>query len=551
MSKIFVLGLDGGTFQIIDTLIDENMLPNFKKIKKNGSYGVLKSIIHPLTPQAWASFITGVNPGKHGLFDFGEMKEGAYELQLVTSRTRQSKTIWHYLNLNGKSIIVLNIPLTYPIEKVKGIFISGMHTPEFKKGVYPISLANELNESFSNYKIDVMSFWYNNPHDFIKNIKLMLKERIKLIKYLLSKYNPDLMIAVIIASDRVQHFLWKQAWINRKQPNNPYGKILEEIYITVDKLIGEIIEFQEKDDYFFIISDHGFGSLEKEVNLNRFLIENGYLKFNISVLLNEKSDLEKLFTPYKKYYPFITKFRFLFKIIPIKIWKKILKKAIEKGYFSTKYQNFHTVDWLKTKAYSFGLFGGIYCNLEGREPLGIIKRGKEFDDLRYEIVRRLICLRDPEDKLPVVSKVYRKEELYEGRSIWKAPDLVVVMRNWSYITRGGKEFDSFQIIHTPTINHTGNHRLDGIFFAYGNNIKKGKEIKNISLLDILPTLLSILNIEVPENIDGKQIRSIFRKEISVQFRRYEEIKEEVKIELVYPEKEKQLIENRLKSIGYF
>jgi len=467
MKKVFVLGIDGATLDLIEPWANQGKLPGFRKLMKSGSFGNCLSTIHPLTPQAWASFLTGRNPGKHGMFDFGARKPGTYELRLTTSQDRRAPALWNYVNSFGKKAGIINVPLTYPVEPLNGFMIGGMHTPNLKEGVYPEQLLDEILSKFPEYKIDVMSHWFDSYDIFLEKLWKMTEVRMDLTEYLYLKYHPELFVSILVGVDRVQHALWNQMdhpLEKNKKKNWKYSQAILRVYQQIDGFIERIINFLDDDDVFIIMSDHGFGSLEKDVYLNRFLVKNGFMK------------------------------------IKDKKWRKPFDMA----------KPFENIDWSSTKAYSYGLFGNIYLNVKGREPYGIVNKGEEYEREIDFLINLLYQLVNPDDGKKIIDKVYRREELYSGPFLEEAPDLLLVMRDYSYITRGGYEFLGESFLSSPQINHSGNHRMNGIAFFQGSDIKNGFRMNDIQITDLFPTILSAMEIPVPGDVDGCVVKDIFK-----------------------------------------
>ncbi|MEZ4515886.1 MAG: hypothetical protein R3C44_03265 [Chloroflexota bacterium] len=155
------------------------------------------------------------------------------------------------------------------------------------------------------------------------------------------------------------------------------------------------------------------------------------------------------------------------------------------------------------KAYSFGYYGQIFLNLKGREPQGVVDPA-DYDALRDEIAAAMLTIVDPEDGLPVVDRVYRKEELYHGRYLETAPDLLAIMRDLTYITRMGYEFagQRGELFRVPYTDETGSHRLEGIVIGAGPDIQQGQVLPEHIIYDLTPTLLHLQGSPVPDYMDG-------------------------------------------------
>ncbi len=232
--QAFVLGLDGATLG----LLNKEALPNIKRLIDNGISGELLS--RPaVTPVAWTSMVTGVNPGKHGIFGF---RKGD---RLITSRSKKAKELWDYL----KSIVI-NVPMTYPARPIDGVMITGMMTPTVDSDgfVYPESERAYLKEI--GYVIEPQI----EPAEIEKSIRI----RVELTKHHAFAYDWQLLFHVFREYDSLQHFFW--------------GKELK-YYQMVDELIGELLQ-AFPHAYFMIVSDHGFTQVDKTFNLPRWLEQN-------------------------------------------------------------------------------------------------------------------------------------------------------------------------------------------------------------------------------------------------------------------------------------
>jgi predicted AlkP superfamily phosphohydrolase/phosphomutase len=215
----------------------------------------------------------------------------------------------------------------------------------------------------------------------------------------------------------------------------------------------------------------------------------------------------------------------------------------------------NSIDWSKTKAYSFGYYGQIFINLKGREPQGIVESGTAYEELRREIADELVKLVDPQDALPVVDRVYTKEELYEGSFLEEAPDLLAIMRGFTYMTRKGYEFAARrgELFREPYTKETGSHRLEGILIAAGPDIAVQANLNTSDIQDLTPTLLHLQNCPIPQYMDGRLISEIFVPEfLQNHHPQYEERPLGGRDELAdgwSAEAEAEITE-RLKKLGY-
>jgi len=548
--KVVVIGLDGATLDVILPLVRSGRLPNLARIIENGVHGPLRSTIHPITPQAWTSFLTGKKAGKHGIFDFSRRKEDSYDIEFVNASARKAESICAMLSRSGKRVGVIGIPFTFPPEKVNGFMLSGMDSPgEDARAFYPDSLYSEIKKKFGHYHIHLASPVGRSidQKKFWEDIKTEDRNRTEISEYLMGKYPCDFFMTVYNNTDRVAHqHLDKETLNNIQEGENLNGDLLVKTYENNDAHLGRILSHMDEDTSVIIMSDHGSGPIERVFFLNRWLEKNGYLVYK-----------EKRRDPVKKA---MGKARFLAK----RFLPRSAKNFIEARFGGVRDRvesmlSFSDIDWKKTKAYGFGVYGNIYINLKGREPDGPVEPGSEYEKLCGEISERLEGLCDPDSGERLVDRVYRPGDLYDGSHAQAAPDLLIGWTDYAYYTsvtvnaEGGEVFGPPMNIDCSEYKHVGTHRLDGTFMAVGPNIKNGVQVGGAGICDVAPTILYILGEPIPQDMDGRVLTEIFEEEF---YRKtppmYQHSTDATQREgfLSYSEEESQEVAERLKGLGY-
>ncbi|MEW5691789.1 MAG: alkaline phosphatase family protein [Candidatus Hydrogenedentota bacterium] len=301
-SRVIIIGLDGVPYTLITTLLDKGIMPNLNSICKTGRLSQMDTTIPDVSSVAWSSFITGVNPGKHNLYGFFEIHPKSYRYIFPQLSDLKSKLIWDIL---GKRTIAFNIPSTYPAQPINGIMVSGFVACELDKSVYPEELLMQLKKI--NYRTDVdSSLGKDNKNKFIEDVYNTFSIHKNLLLDLLKNEEWDLFIGVITATDRLQHFLI-DAFFDEK---HRYHTEFINFYKEVDKFLGEVFSEKTDDVLFGIISDHGFTRLQKEINVNRILIEKGFLKVKGKEFTDILSDTKAFcLTPGRIYIHYADKFR--------------------------------------------------------------------------------------------------------------------------------------------------------------------------------------------------------------------------------------------------
>ena len=205
--RVLVIGLDGATFDLITPWVDKGELPCFKRLLQEGGHGELKAIPIASSPQSWSSFMTGKNPGKHGVFFFTERIPGTYDVQFANARSRKGKSLWRIASNGGKKVVAVNVPMTYPPEEVNGAMISGFDAPDTTNFVYPPELEREIRHILKDYIIDLRlrsSVTKNKRGEVLEGLKLMEEQRYKLCEHMMDRCDWDLFMVVFNATDRVQ-----------------------------------------------------------------------------------------------------------------------------------------------------------------------------------------------------------------------------------------------------------------------------------------------------------------------------------------------------------
>jgi len=524
-----------------------------KKIMEEGAWGKLESTIHPLSPQAWASFMTGKNPGKHGIFEFIEHKPYSYDLHYINGGFIQGKSLWRILSEVGKRVCVINVPFTYPPDKVNGYLISGLDSPGTHSDFcYPPTLLDEIKNKFGEYQLRQYPY-RATPETYLNKIFGQFDYILKVAKYLKAKESWDLFMVVFESTDLVQHFYWHYAFPEEfgipPTNNKNLSEAIFNVYNKIDGGLSELLNLCQKDETVIVMSDHGFSPCRKIFFMDNWLHQQGYLAYRGK---NQKPyTLTRIFhLGFQKYFPN----RF-------KGWITSLVPGLRdklRSYLTTA-----TIDWQHTKAFSLGIDStNIFINLNGRFPEGIVEEGREYEDLRDEIAKSLGDLIDPETGERIIEKVYRREELYHGDRLNKAPDLLVTWRNFEYNTRRGyeREKDGFlgsslefsDVSSYSSLQKSGTHHIKGIFIAQGPGIKNMAAFEGVKIIDLAPTILYLLGESIPQDMDGRVLAEIIENDFlsshPVRFGS-PDLERETRPS-GYSKQEERYIKDKLQGLGY-
>jgi len=551
--KVMVIGLDGATFDLIRPWAASDRLPTLRRLMAEGAFGELRSTIPPMTGPAWTSFMTGKNPGKHGIYDWIYRRQDSYDVSPVTAKHCAEPALWSLLSGAGKRVCVYNVPMTYPPEAVNGVMIAGMLTPSVRSPfTYPPDLYQEMTQQIDEYILypDPGQAYSDSGVDaFLKRLYKTAENRLKVLRFLRSKEEWDFLTVVFNGTDAVQHALWK--YMSPEHPQHDpakaakYGNAILQFYQYMDAWLAELLEDLDEDTLLMIMSDHGAGPFRKFIHVNNWLRQEGWLQLKGDAQTRIKAALFRAgFAPMKLYN--------LLMRLGLGALKREVVRGKGQGLLKTLFLSLGDVDWSRTVAYSLGNIGQIYLNVRGREPQGIVERGMAYEALRSQIMTRLADLRDPETGERVIEEIYRREEIYAGRHLDQAPDILFLPKNLEYFGFGEYEFGSNEVIEKVNRGISGTHRMNGIFMLKGQPIRRGVEVKGAAIIDLAPTILYLMGVPVAEDMDGRVIVEALKPEYTDvdSLRQGKTTTKPVSdLEVLSPEEESQIVE-RLRGLGY-
>ncbi len=364
--KICVVGLDGVPHSILLELAKSGVMSTVARLLDIGHLHRIKASLPEISAVSWTNFMTGTNPGSHGIFGFTDFKPGTYDLRIPSFLDLKAETIWDIMGQRGLKSIVLNQPSTYPARKINGIMVSGFVAVDLSRSVFPQSYFSELEKM--GYQIDVDSGKVaDNPGLLWQEISKTMASHQKALNFFWEQ-DWDYFEFVITCTDRLHHFLWS-AYENKE---HPYHQAFLDFYQQIDRIIGKILntfkKMNESEENFFLLSDHGFTGIVQEVYLNAWLEKEGYLSFNTS---NPKS-----------------------------------------------------LNDISSKTVAFALDPNrIYLNLKKKFPRGRVER-VDRKELKEEIAEKLLQLEYNGQK--VIRQVFKAEEIYHGKYTSRGPDLIAV-----------------------------------------------------------------------------------------------------------------------------
>jgi predicted AlkP superfamily phosphohydrolase/phosphomutase len=495
VSRVLLLGLDGATFNVLDPAFEAGHMPRLKSLLERGAHGVLESTVPPYTPPGWTSIFTGVNPGRHGIFGFtlGHAQDPRGLVRLDRVRT---PAIWNAAGAQGARMGLFNVPMTYPAPPVEGWAVAGMLTPEGggetpENFTWPAPLAAKIAGEVGRYEIDIQvdydEDWKSTAILERLSANLALKRR---ALHLLLEDSSDvtLLFAVLEAPDRLMHCHYKYIDPRCEHFSQPAAEPIRarvwEFFDEMDDVIADLLSWAGPTGFIVSMSDHGFGPKDKVVNVNLLLREWGLLSVGGVGAVGSSARLRSAARRAKS-------------VVPRKVWRRAKGAAHA------------AVDWSHTRAFSSpNPQQGIYVNLEGREPHGIVAPA-DYEHVRDEIIERFAALTDPDDGRPVLDRMYRREEVAHGPEAALGPDLYPVCRDYTYELSDGlyspSAFSDYRRLPR------GFHHSDGIFGIAGPGIAPRAGLR-ARVYDITPTALYLAGLKLPE-LDGRVLAEALPREM--------------------------------------
>jgi predicted AlkP superfamily phosphohydrolase/phosphomutase len=511
---ILIVGLDGATFDLAGPWIADGTLPHLGRLMRSGAHGRLQSTTPPATFPSWTSFMTGVNPGRHGVFDFTCREPGTYRVRFVNGSSRKAATIWEILSQAGRRVCVLGVPGTYPPEPVNGCMISGFDTPVTTRSdasfVYPAALAADIEAlggfPFADFQeFSIGAGWHARA---LESMLVAITRKQKLAESLARRERWDCLMLLFGESDTVAHHFW--AFHDRRSPRyrGDAGRLTDAVrtvYAALDAALGRLMDVVQPD-HVLVVSDHGFGGAgDSAVFLNRFLAQQGFLRW----------------LPGGGMGPAMRTLRQLaVRMIPEHWQARLFRLA--GGRLASAIESrvrFGGIDWAQTRAASEELnyFPSIWLNVAGRDPHGIVP-ADQYDRVCAELRERLLAWRDPIHGGRVVRSVRRRDAVYRGPWVTAAPDLLLELETpggYSHVclSSAGRGGDSViriapsDLVGGKLRGMSGSHRSDGLFVLAGDRVTVG-ELAECGIADMAPTILALCDVAIPDDWDGRLLSCV-------------------------------------------
>jgi predicted AlkP superfamily phosphohydrolase/phosphomutase len=481
-NRVLIIGWDGVDWKILRPMLDAGELPILSRFIERGAYGDCLSTVPSHSWCAWPSFMTGLNPAGHGVFDILEHKPGVSKRLPITYRSIKARTIFDDFTAANKTSLAVNIPLTFPPPEINGKVVAGGVLPASRSYTWPQDLQGEL-DSQAPFPVNGMSWttFRNRPGPFLDETASITAKRQRSFEYLLDTTEWDFGVLVYVSTDRMQHCLME--YIHPEHPSyselkdTPVAQQTRAVYQQLDAGLAKLLERTTEDDLVIFMSDHGHQACTRTCTMDRILEHLGWLSFGRG--------------------------SFTFNLVRWGPGRRIARRVYDLLKLHGKISiPASPIEWASTKAYTsvVSTGEGVSLNLRGREPEGVVDAG-DYERVRQDLFDALTGFRDPETGAAPISKIYRKEEVMSGRFLDVAPDLLLVPAPFYSLSHAKGMVEAADWL-------SGDHRLEGVVVATGPQVEPGPLAETVELIDLGPTVLAALGVPSGVPRDGKVLASL-------------------------------------------
>lgn len=511
MTQTFILGLDGASWELLGPWIEEGRLPNIEALREQGSWASNRSCLPPVTFPNWKCYSSGKNPGKFGVYWFERIDIENEHVEIPNGTDFKTTELWDYLNDSDLSAGVVNMPTMFPPREIDGCIVCGGPDAvdrEYRSidggYTYPAALEEELEDRFE-YRVHPEPLLSSNAERGaeVDEILELLDKRFEVATTLAVERDLDVVHVTLFYLNVLQHFFWN---------DEPTRRAWE----LIDEWVGEIAEYEDKN--LVLMSDHGCGPTRTEFYINEWLAENGYLvkQRTIEDYLSAVGLTRETALTLAKRFGIVN---LLERTVPQQIQELIPQSAGAK-----RGRKLEKIVIPETKAIASGQ-GPVYLN-----------SAFDVDTVADSLIRDLEGTTDQHGN-QLFEAVHRAADIYSGPYLADGPEIVIEQAPGVHINDG---LGGGEITTAPDRWAAENTRT-GIFVADGPDFDPHGHMDEISITDIMPTVLSALGLAVPTDVDGEPLPIV----TDTSGRR-----EPLEMQTIQRNEHGEKVQDRLKQLGY-
>jgi predicted AlkP superfamily phosphohydrolase/phosphomutase len=497
-NRVLVVGWDGADWDILDPLLATGELPTLQELIGRGSRGISRSCLPSHSWAAWPTFLTGRDPGGHGVFDILEYRPGATRRLPVSYRSILAPTWPQRLSDAGKTTLLVNVPLTYPPPELRGVVIAGGVVPPGSTFSYPAEVGPRLGWPINGGS---WTTFRHRPLELVADVEELTRKRAAAMRTLLEEEPWEAACIVFVSPDRIQHCLLE--YVHPGHPayaeasTSPVADRVRDVYRLLDRELASLVERTDDDDLVVLMSDHGHQPCTRALSMNKVLERLGFLRFG------RGSGLVNLLS-----------------------WgrvRSLARVAYDKlGLHGRVAVPTPPIDWAATSAYTsvVSTGEGVSLNLVGREPNGTVQPS-DYERVRDEVTAALTEFQDPDTGARPIGGVRRKEEVLSGPYLDRAPDLLLEAAPLYSLAHARRLVE-------PADWLSGDHRPEGVYVVAGRGVDPG-EGPDVTLSDFAGRIVAAVGLEA----DPEWGRAPSGEAVGV-----------------FSEEEERLVEERLRGLGY-
>lgn len=519
--RTVLFGLDGATYNVLDPLVEQGVMPNLQRFLADGARCVLESTPLPITPQAWTTLATGRSMGHHGIHDFVRVEQlasGVF-LRFNTARDRHTPTLWRYLSDQGRRVTALNYYGLAPAEPVNGHTMPGFVPGRYlKRSSHPADLFSRLKQ-VQHFDVEVLGLDLDIEKEGLAEmpaerwpewIELHIRREqawFATLEHLMRTEPSDLSAIVFDGVDKIQHLAYR--FLDpRYAPQQPtawetqISELCRDYFRQIDDYLGRTLELVGPEGRVFIASDHGFTASHEVVYINKYLHDLGWLRWSGQVAEDDKESI-------------------------------VVERLTS---------HMSVFDWTQTRA------AALTPSCNGVYLLNV--PADEHHATREKLIEQLYALRGP-DGGQVITEIKKREEWFAGPWMGRAPDLTLTLRDHGFLS----VLNAAQAV-VPRKAPVGTHHPDGVLMGVGPGLKRGTTVPRCNILDVASLLAHSVGIEIPAEYEGQFPAQLYDERYlesdpaRVSWSAVAAAENEAAPQEAMSEEEELVLTERLRSLGY-